>query len=308
MSGICDGRVVLVTGAGRGIGRAHALAFARAGARVVVNDLGVSLQGEDGTGGPAEEVVAAIRELGGEAIANGADVADFAQVGDMVKAAVETFGGLDVIVNNAGFVRDRMFVSTSEEEWDAIVRVHLKGHYCVASQGIRTRGTIGGSLAHADPAADWVSCLAALDAQVIVFGPSGRRSVPVSKFMLGVFETALSSDEILESVRIPKLDPTTRWGYYKICRKTGEFAHALAAVLHDPERGRWRAVVGATDSVPIVLDDAAALFDGDLTPPLHKRFDRAAAARLLEGAGLNGDDHGLQLHVVTLERAIRQLQ
>ncbi len=128
------GKIALVTGAGRGIGRAHALAFARAGARVVVNDLGVSLQGEDGSGSPAEEVVAAIRDLGGEAIANGADVADYGQVGDLVKAAVDAFGGLDVVVNNAGFVRDRMFVSTSEEEWDAVLRVHLRGHYCVASR------------------------------------------------------------------------------------------------------------------------------------------------------------------------------
>ena len=93
----------------------------------------------------------------------------------------------------------------------------------------------------------------------------------------------------------------------KVCRKTGEFAHAIAAVLHDPERSRLRAVVGATDSVPIVLDDVAALFEGDLTPPLHERFDRAAAARLLRDAGFNGDDLGLQIHVVTLERAIRQL-
>ncbi len=178
----------------------------------------------------------------------------------------------------------------------------------IAYRAVRTRGTIGGSLAHADPAADWVSCLAALDAQVTVFGPSGRRSVPVTKFMSGVFETALGSDEILESVRIPKLEPTARWGYYKVCRKTGEFAHAIAAVLHDPERDRWRAVVGATDSVPIVLDDGAALFEGDLTPPLHARFDRAAAARLLRDAGLSGNEYGFQIHVVTLERAVRQMQ
>ncbi len=178
----------------------------------------------------------------------------------------------------------------------------------IAYRAVRTRGTIGGSLAHADPAADWVSCLAALDAQAIVFGPSGRRSIPVSKFMLGVFETVLGSDEILESVRIPRLDPTTRWGYYKVCRKTGEFAHAIAAVVHDPESGRWRAVVGATDSVPIVLDDAVALFEGNLTLPLHERFDRAVAARLLRDGGLRGDDYSLQIHLVTLERAIRQLQ
>ena len=130
--GICDGRVVIVTGAARGIGREHALAFARQGARVVVNDLGVALDGSGGGAGPAGELVEEIRGAGGEAIANGADVADWRQTGELVKQTLEAFGRLDVVVNNAGFVRDRMFVSCSEEEWDAIVNVHLKGHFCLA--------------------------------------------------------------------------------------------------------------------------------------------------------------------------------
>lgn len=129
MTGLLEGRVAIVTGAGRGIGRAHALELARHGAAVVVNDFGVSLAGE-GTGEtPAEEVVAEIEAAGGRAVANGADVADFAQAEAMVRQAVETYGGLDVLVNNAGFVRDRMLVNTSEEEWDAVIRVHLKGHF-----------------------------------------------------------------------------------------------------------------------------------------------------------------------------------
>jgi NAD(P)-dependent dehydrogenase (short-subunit alcohol dehydrogenase family) len=123
---------VIVTGAGRGIGRAHALAFAREGAKVVVNDLGCELDGSGGGSGPAGEVVEEIRGLGGEAVANGADVADFGQAAGLVRAAVDAFGGLDVVVNNAGFVRDRMFVSCSEAEWDAVIHVHLKGHYATA--------------------------------------------------------------------------------------------------------------------------------------------------------------------------------
>ena len=132
MSGICDGRIVIVTGSGRGLGRAHALELARQGASVVVNDLGCELDGSGGGSGPAGEVVEEIRVAGGDAIANGDDVADFEGAGRMVAAAIDAFGGLDAVVNNAGFVRDRMFANAAEDEWDAVVRVHLKGHFAVA--------------------------------------------------------------------------------------------------------------------------------------------------------------------------------
>jgi len=129
MSGICEGRVVVVTGAGRGVGRAYALEFARQGARVVVNDLG---GGRDGTGsstGPAADVVDEIAALGGQAVANTDDVSDWDGAQRLVHAAIDTFGGLDVLVNNAGILRDRMVVNMSEEDWDAVIRVHLRGTF-----------------------------------------------------------------------------------------------------------------------------------------------------------------------------------
>jgi NAD(P)-dependent dehydrogenase (short-subunit alcohol dehydrogenase family) len=128
--GICEGRVVIVTGAGRGIGREHALELARHGARVVVNDLGGSTSGEGKDVSAAQSVVEEIRKQGGEAIANGSDIADFDQSALLVRAAIDAFGRLDALVNNAGILRDRMFVNTSIEEWDAIMRVHLRGHFC----------------------------------------------------------------------------------------------------------------------------------------------------------------------------------
>nr|WP_216205780.1 SDR family oxidoreductase [Amycolatopsis aidingensis] len=129
MNGMVADRVVIVTGAGRGIGRAHALAFAREGARVVVNDIGTGLAGEGASGGPAQQVVAEIRAEGGTAVANADDVADWAGAANLVHTALEEFGGLDVLVNNAGFLRDRMLVNLGEDEWDAVIRVHLKGHF-----------------------------------------------------------------------------------------------------------------------------------------------------------------------------------
>src|SRR3954466_12299185 len=127
--GICDGRIVIITGAARGIGSEHALAFAREGALVVVNDLGVARDGTGEDTGPAREVVDEIVAGGGDAIANGDDIADWEGAHRLVQTAVDTFGGLDVLVNNAGFLRDRMLFNTSEAEWDAVIRVHLKGHF-----------------------------------------------------------------------------------------------------------------------------------------------------------------------------------
>jgi NAD(P)-dependent dehydrogenase (short-subunit alcohol dehydrogenase family) len=128
--GICDGRVVIVTGAGGGLGRAHALAFAAEGARVVVNDIGTSREGEGTSAGPAQSVVDEIVAAGGEAVANTSDIADWDGAESLVRTAVESFGGLDVLVNNAGFLRDRMLMSMSVEEWDAVNRVHMRGHFC----------------------------------------------------------------------------------------------------------------------------------------------------------------------------------
>jgi NAD(P)-dependent dehydrogenase (short-subunit alcohol dehydrogenase family) len=131
VTGLCAGRVVVVTGAGRGLGRAHALAFAAEGARVVVNDLGVAL---DGTGagasaGPARQVADEIRSLGGRAVAHDGDIATTAGAVSLVAAALDAFGRLDTLVNNAGFLRDRMLVNLDEDDWDAVMRVHLKGHF-----------------------------------------------------------------------------------------------------------------------------------------------------------------------------------
>ena len=127
--GALDGKIAIVTGAGRGIGREHALALAGAGAKVVVNDLGGSAAGEGQDSAPAQQVADEIKERGGAAAANFDNVADFQGAENLIKQAVGEFGRLDVLVNNAGIIRDRMLVNLSEDEWDSVINVHLKGHY-----------------------------------------------------------------------------------------------------------------------------------------------------------------------------------
>ncbi|MET8137523.1 SDR family oxidoreductase [Streptomyces sp. NPDC005251] len=131
---LCEGRVVIVTGAGRGLGRAHALAYAAEGARLVVNDLGVGLDGTPGPDSPARQVAEEIRAAGGEAVAHGGDIATTEGAASVVRAALETYGRLDTLVNNAGFLRDRMLVNLDEDDWDAVMRVHLKGHFLPLQQ------------------------------------------------------------------------------------------------------------------------------------------------------------------------------
>ncbi len=132
MSRLCEDRVCIVTGAGRGIGREYALMLAEHGARVVVNDLGGARDGQGRNTGPAEDVAAGLRERGGEAVSDGSDVSNFNEAGAMIAKAIESFGRLDVVINNAGILRDRMLVNMSEAEWDAVIQVHLKGTFAPA--------------------------------------------------------------------------------------------------------------------------------------------------------------------------------
>ncbi|MFT7600923.1 MAG: NAD(P)-dependent dehydrogenase (short-subunit alcohol dehydrogenase family) [Acidimicrobiales bacterium] len=129
MSRLCEGRVVIVTGAGRGIGREHALMMAEHGAKVVVNDLGGNVDGTGDDDSPAQQVANEIAAMGGEAVVNGDDVSDWEGAQRLINQAVETFGGLDAVVNNAGILRDRMLTNMTEAEWDAVIKVHLKGTF-----------------------------------------------------------------------------------------------------------------------------------------------------------------------------------
>ena len=167
----------------------------------------------------------------------------------------------------------------------------------IAYRAVRNRGTLGGSLAHADPAADWITALAALGAETELAGPAGRRRISLSRFMDSAFETVLGADEILVSVRVPKVSPEARWGWYKVCRKTGEFAEAMSAVVVDPARGVARAVIGATDGRPLVIADAADLIS------VPESLDAVIA-----DAGLAADAYGAQVHRVALWRAIAQVR
>jgi NAD(P)-dependent dehydrogenase (short-subunit alcohol dehydrogenase family) len=128
--GSLDGRVAIITGAGRGLGREHALLFAAEGAKVVVNDLGGDIHGEGADRAPAQQVVDEIKAAGGEAVANVDSVADWQGAENLIKTAFDTYGDLHVLVNNAGILRDRVLVNMTEQEWDAVIHVHLKGHFC----------------------------------------------------------------------------------------------------------------------------------------------------------------------------------
>ncbi len=170
----------------------------------------------------------------------------------------------------------------------------------IAYRAVRNRGTIGGSLTHADPSADWITILAALGASVTLRGPKGARTVPVEDYMLGALEADLRPGELLVSVKAPRLSRSARWGYYKICRKTGEFAHAIGAFVTDPDRDVCRAVIGATESRPIVIADARPIVDG-----APAGFDGEAADALASSGGMD-DPLDRQTHVVALRRAVER--
>jgi carbon-monoxide dehydrogenase medium subunit len=170
----------------------------------------------------------------------------------------------------------------------------------IAYRAVRTRGTIGGSLTHADPAADWLSSLIAMDAEVLLSGPRCKRRFALSEFMRGALDTQLEADEILDGVRIPRLSKGARAGFSKICRKSGDFADAIGAMVHDPDRGVLRLVVGAIQGRPIIIDGPASGPGTSVAALLE------TARNELGRAGLAGDVYELNIHLAAIRRAVEK--
>lgn len=172
----------------------------------------------------------------------------------------------------------------------------------IAYRAIRTRGTVGGSLAHADPAADWVVTLAALCARIVVRSPRGERRIEADALMLGAYTTVLESDELIVAIHVPSETPTTHWGYYKVCRKPGEFAEASAAVYFDISRKRARIVLGAADGPPILLNELAAEIASKGAGAAGRELLRAAISVALP----ERDTIDRKLFTACVERALEQ--
>jgi NAD(P)-dependent dehydrogenase (short-subunit alcohol dehydrogenase family) len=223
VAGICADRVVVITGAGRGIGRGHALEFARQGAKVVVNDLGGDVHGGGRASEVAESVVAEIEAIGGEAIANGEDVSDHEGAGRLIQSAIDAFGRLDVLVNNAGILRDRMLVNMTVEEWDAVIRVHLRGTFCCSQHAAaywRGRAKAGETL----------------DARIIntaspsgLYGNPGQSNYGAAKAAIASFTIITSRELERYGVTVNAVSPgartrmTENLGFGSVELKEGEF-------------------------------------------------------------------------------------
>jgi aerobic carbon-monoxide dehydrogenase medium subunit len=175
----------------------------------------------------------------------------------------------------------------------------------IAYRAVRNRGTIGGSLAHADPAADWISVFPLLGAEVVVQSRHAARRIETENLIISSFITTLQPEEIICAVRVPKLSRHARWGFCKFNQKAGEFAHAIGGILHDPEAARFRAVIGAIEAAPIVIPDASTLFEGPFDTNIADRLDSRAVLNLLEAKGVK-DDYIRELALVVLKRAAKQ--
>ena len=225
MSGICDGRIVVITGAGGGIGRAHALAFAAEGAKVVVNDIGVARDGTGTSAGPAQQVVDEIVAAGGTAVANTDDISTWEGAKNLIDQAIDTYGGLDVLVNNAGILRDRMLANMTEAEWDAVIKVHLKGTF--------------GPSRHA--AAYWRDRAKAgkqNNARIIntsspsgLFGNVGQSNYGAAKAGIAAFTVITAAELGRYGVTVNAIAPTAR------TRMTEDLPFVQAMGAKDPETG-----------------------------------------------------------------------
>lgn len=177
---------------------------------------------------------------------------------------------------------------------------------CIGSRGIRNRGTIGGNLAHADPAADWPAALLALGADAQVVGTTGRRTISVSDFLRGSFSTALRPDELLEGVRVPRLSKRARWSYYRVRRGANASPDAIGTVVLDPERDFCRTVLSGGRQIPRDLPILAGRLTGTDGAAFASKFDRGLASEIVDRSGFGGDPIEAQIYATVLSRAIKR--
>ena len=279
--GIVDGKSVVITGAARGIGRAHALAFAYEGARVVVNDLGCEVDGTGSSIGPAGEVVDEIRAMGGEAVANGDDVADWEGAQRLVNTAVETFGGLDVLVCNAGILRDRMLVNMTAEEWDAVMHVHLRGTFApsrwAAAYWREQVKTTGG------PVSGRIICTTSGSG---LFGNPGQANYGAAKAGIAAFAVIAAIELGRYGVTVNAVGPGA------LTRMTENllagFEQAATGPVADDRAGFSGAAVGGPEHVsPLVVwlaSDEAAGVTGQVFQAMRGRIERLEGWSVLDVA------------------------
>ena len=275
MTGICEGRVVVITGAGRGIGREHALEFARQGARVVVNDLGGQLDGSGASDAPAEAVAAEIRDLGGEAVSNFNNVADSDGANGLIDTALESFGRLDVLVNNAGIIRDRMLVNLTEDLWDGVIAVHLRGTYlpsrCAAAHW-REQAKAGNPV----------------DARIInttstsgIFGNIGQSNYGAAKAGIAAFTVITSQELGRYGVTVNAISPDARTRLTENVPRTAGHVRRQARRIRHVQRREHLASRGVARQLGVERHHRA----GVPGPRRHRQRGRGVAARPDRGQG-----------------------
>ncbi|MFJ3594983.1 MULTISPECIES: SDR family oxidoreductase [unclassified Streptomyces] len=292
-AGLCAGRVVAVTGAGRGLGRAHALAFAAEGARVVVNDLGVGPDGggtpKDEAPGPAHAVVQDIVAAGGEAVVHGGDIATAEGAASLVDTALDAFGRLDTLVNNAGFLRDRMLVNLDEDDWDAVVRVHLRGHF------LPLKHAAAHWRAEAKAGRTPVARVIATSSGAGLLGSVGQGNYAAAKAGIIALTLVAAAELGRYGVQVNALAPAART---RMTEQT--FAEAMAA----PEEGEFDAMAPANVS-PLVVWLGSAASDG-----VTGRVFEAEAGRITVMEGWRPgptDDRGARRSPAEAGETVRRL-
>jgi NAD(P)-dependent dehydrogenase (short-subunit alcohol dehydrogenase family) len=224
--GALDGRVAIITGAGRGIGREHALFFASEGAKVVVNDLGGSMDGSGDDRLPAEQVVDEIRAMGGEAVANTDDVADWNGGKRLVDAAIEAFGDLHILVNNAGILRDRVLINMTEDEWDSVIHVHLKGHF------VPTRHAANYWREQSKAGKEVKASVVTTSSTSGLLGNPGQSNYGAAKAGIAAFTVIIAQELSRYGVRVNAISPAAR-------TRMTENTPGLSDVVQAPENGTF---------------------------------------------------------------------